>query len=249
MKKIRFICKLLALNFILLPAGIIQANALAVVQHKVNASAAGGTSLSVTVTATGGGNLLVAATMTKNAALVTSVSDGSNNFIRVGGAYQSGSNNSATDVWYWPKSSSGVTSITVNFNGATTNFCSMEVWEVSGFTLPVVDKAATISGTQSGGVATGAAVVTRTTNEFVVASDWTGGAVTANPKAGNEFTSGGDLDAGNDGFVSLIASTAASHQPAWTDNGANFTSSTVAFMEATSTYINNAKVGKAKLGF
>jgi len=98
---------------------------------------------------------------------------------------------------------------------------------------PVPDTASGVGpGVQAGGVATGAAVTTTSTNGFVVAIDVTQAHVTANPQAGNEFTFGGDITGNDNAFCSLNSTTAASHQPAWTDDGANFTSSTAAFKEA-----------------
>lgn len=214
--------------------------ALTVVQHGANRSTANSAQISITVTSTGSNNLLVAGTGNSDTRTVSSVSDGTNNFTQATSAagtdatYQS-------DVWYLLKSISGKTTITVTFSGAASTF-SKEVWfwEVSGFSSVVYDLGNNVTnGVQSGGSATGASVTTTGTTGFIVGIDKTQGSVTVNPKAGNEFTSGGDINSVSDAGCSLISSTAAAHQPVWTDNGTDFCSSTAAFKEGNHTNLIN----------
>ena len=218
---------------LLLPANPSVFAAVSVVQHKVNFSGSGASSISTTVTATGSGNLLIAGTISAHSHFpVISVSDGTNNFIKFPEATGIDILNDAqAEIWYLPQSTSGKTLITLTI-GSTSTFIGLEVWEVSGFTNPVPDATGTVNdGVQTGGTATGSAVRTRSSKGFIVGMDITEQAVSSNPAAGNEFTSGGDIDAGGDAFCSLISTTAATHQPSWTDNGNTFTSITAAFKE------------------
>jgi len=190
--------------------------------------------------ATGSGNLMVIGIMNDVGLSVTGVSDGTNNFKQFPNANGDDTTNGTTfetDVWYLPQTTSGKNTFTVTYSGNSTHFQSAEFWEVSGFTNPVVDTAAVVnSGTSNASQNDiGAAVTTSSTKGFVVGEVITQGNVSGgDPLAGNEFTSGGLADDGGNGYVSLISTTAASHQPQWGDNNASnlFTSSTAAFKEA-----------------
>lgn len=210
------------------------AAALTVVQHETTGtSALGGNTLTITLNqATGSGNLLVVGEMNDDSMLVSGVSDGTNNFTQIPNV-QAVDNVMYTDMWYLPLSTAGKTTITVTFSGTVNDFATMEVWEVSGFASPAVDVSMALSnGVQSGGFATGPVVTTTTTKEFIAALDQSSATVSQNPKTGNEFTSGGDIDTGNNGYCSLITTVAGAHQPAWKDNGASFESSVAAFRES-----------------
>ncbi len=207
--------------------------AVAVVQHKVHFHAGGASSISTTVTATGSGNLLVAATLSAQPHFLTiSVSDGTNSFIKFPEATGTDILNDAqAEIWYLPQSTSGKTLVTLTI-GASSDFIGLEVWEVSGFTNPVPDAVGVVNdGAQTGGTAAGSPVRTRSAKGFIVGMDLTSQSISSNPAAGNEFSSGGDIDAGGDAFCSLISTTAATHQPSWTDDGNTFTSITAAFKE------------------
>lgn len=222
--------------------------ALTVLHHVGTTGVNGG--LTLTVPATGNGNLLVVIVAFTDGVTVTSVSDGTNNFIQFPNAYvNSGTYDYfAMDVWYLPSSVSGKTTITLN-NTCCASFIDFEYWEVSGLTSPRPDVVASmVNGAQSGGLATGAAVTPANLNEFILAGDVTGGTVTGNPAGGNEFTSGGDIVNG-DGYISYISTSTASAQPVWTDSGAQFTSVTAAFTgSASRAYFYNAKIKNAKFG-
>jgi hypothetical protein len=206
---------------------------LVLVQHKVAASGANSNQITITVTSTGAGRLLVVGTGNNGGRTVTGVSDGTNNFTRATNA-AAGTGSLRTDIWYLLNSSSGKTTITVTYSGTAGTFLKIgNVWEVSGFTAAAFDTANNINGVGSGTTDTGATVTTTAAKGFVVGEIITPASIAQNPKAGNEFTAGGDISpSGNDGAgASLISGTAASHTPVWLDlaSGRNFMSSTAAF--------------------
>ncbi len=215
--------------------------AIAYVQSKLAKQGTGTpSSLAVTLTnPTAAGNLLVAMVVTVNSPThaPTGVTDGTTGFTQLPNAQVTWTGvftNVITDVWYLPSSNAGKTVFTLNVGSA----CSfLEIWvvEISGFTTPVPDGNPVTNGTAgSTGVAntnTGPTITTTATGAIVAACGTDTGSISANPKAGNEFSSGGD--ASGDAFCSLIPSSAAGHTPAWTDTGAtdNFTSTVAAFKE------------------
>lgn len=216
--------------------------AIAVVQHVAHrtTSGTGGAINAITVTATGAGNLLVVGTRNDGAPFTTvsGVSDGSTAFTQFPSAAVDGTSPVSgyqLDLWYLPVSASGKTTITVTW-GAAGNFTKDSwFWEVSGIATVATDgRNGVASGTASGVVMTGGAVTTTGTAGFLVGLCTPSNDVAANPKAGNEFSSGGDNLNGNGG-VSLISSTAASHTPVWdsTTSSDTFVSLTAAFAEAT----------------
>lgn len=206
--------------------------ALSVVQHKLANSAANSTTLDITVTSTGAGNLLVCGASNQGTRTVTGISGGGT-WVQFPSAEITVSGRE-TDIWYVVSSSSGVTTVTITYSGAAGTFSKTgEVWEVSGFTTAAEDGANTTSGNTAGGTMTGAAVVTTSTNGFVVGINGNAatGTIDQNPAAGNEFTSGGD-SVDRFGAVSLISSTAVSHTPAWhVTADVAFVASTAAFKE------------------
>lgn len=211
--------------------------ALSVVQHKVNHSVASSNQVAVTVTSTGAGNLLVVLTKSGGGYATTAVSDGTNSFTQFPGAAVTFTGGDASDCWYLKSSASGKTTITITVATSDTNSKDGWVWEVSGFTNPLTDvTGAVTNGTGSGTTLTGAAVTTHETTGFAVAMcDCNSGQVAAggNPKSGNEFSAGGDIASSGEGGVSLISTTAASHQPVWTGtvSGDTFGAITAAFKE------------------
>lgn len=204
------------------------------VQHTSSFSQVSSVISTVTVASTGAGNLLVVGTSNAGARTVTSVSDGTNSFTQAtnAAATSTGTGAGYSDVWYLLSSTAGKTTITVTWSGAAgTFFKDIFFWEVNGFISPVFGSANHVNqGAQSGGTATGASVTTASTQSFAVGIDSTNGTVSANPASGNAFTSGGNINAtsGNAG-CSLIASASGTYNPAWTDNGAIFASSTAIF--------------------
>ena len=211
-----------------------------VVQHKVADSATSAGSISVTVTATGSGNLIVACAgnLSYNEGVQSfadNATGGSNTYLEYVASLgtNNGSANVRSECWYvLGATHAGATSVTASWLQAN-NYRSIEVWEVSRTSGTWATDAANsiINGTGSGTTVTGASVTTSGSPSFVVGYILVGDSITVNPKAGNEFTAGGDISSFGAGAVSLITSTAASHTPVWTDNssGDSFASSTAAF--------------------
>jgi hypothetical protein len=144
------------------------------------------------------------------------------------------------DCWYLPSSTSGKTTITATFNGSPT-IREILYFEVSGavvsFSRDGVATNATVQ-TGSGTDDTGPSYTTHSTVGFVIGAVVVFNAVSVNPKAGNAFTAGGDIDATTgDAACSLISSSASSKQPVWTDagTGQKYQAMTVAFQDGSST--------------
>lgn len=214
--------------------------AISLVQHKFNSSASG-TTVAVTIAANSAGNLIVVgAGGGSSSVTVTGVTDnatgGSNTYVQASGARATATGH-MVDCWYVLSAAhAGATTVTVTFSGSISG--DAFVMEVSGFTNCALDVVGVVNnGAQSGGLAVGATVTTTSTTGFIIAADITNNAVGANPHSGNEFTSGGDVDANSNAACSLISTTAAAHQPVWDDNGTIFTSNTVAFKESSSTFV------------
>lgn len=208
-------------------------------QHKVGQSTANATTVDVTVTATTLGRLLVMLAGNGGARTVTGVATtaGANPFTQYSPTVAAVHTvlNFGCDAWWLASAPSGVTTWRVTFSGAAGTF-DKNGWffEVAGFTTPVVDAGNKVSnGTGASNTDTGASITTTATAGFACACVMTGDSITANPKAANEFSAGGDISASANAACSLIYSTAAAHQPAWTDTSAaiGFCSSTVSFKE------------------
>lgn len=210
-----------------------------VVQHKTNKNGAASTTLAITVTATGASNLLVVHGLSSDAVQqnVSGVSDGTTAFTQFPSAAVIGTgvnfNTVDTDWWYLPISSAGKTTITITWAGSV-GFREGWVAEVSGFISPIPDGTAnngTAGATASGTDATGPTLSTTGNPEFVAAAIGVGNTVSANPKAGNEFTAGGDNT--GDAWCSLITTVTGNHTPAWsvTTSGDVFITSMVGFKE------------------
>ena len=205
-----------------------------IVQHKTGQDQTNTNTVAVTVTSTVAGNLLIVCCANVYATTVTSVTDDKGNlYAQADQAVASSATGTlGTDIWYCVNPIGGVTTVTIHFAGVSAAFREGWVYEVSGFQNASFDTAGHVNDqVASASTDTGASVTTRSTNGIVVGVVATSHAVTANPKAGNEFTSGGDIQptTGN-AACSLISSTAAAHQPTWTDTtGGNYCSSTAAF--------------------
>lgn len=219
--------------------------AIAEVQHKASTSSASSVTSTCTVTSTGAGHLLIVALGNNAGRTVVSVSDGTNNFVQVPSAHASGGNHD-TDVWWLASSTSGKVTITVTWSGSAAVFVKdIWFWEVSGFTTPIVDVVA-IATPAGATTLNGASVTTTAAVGFVVGVVVDPNSVTVNPKAGNEFTAGGDIVNGDAG-CSLISASAAAHQPVWTSfaSGGTAGTSTVAFKESAPSGDVLVKVGGA----
>jgi hypothetical protein len=193
-------------------------------------STANSASAALPVESTGSGNLLVVAASDDGSRTVSSVTDGTHSFKQVTNAAAT-NQTTRTDIWYLASSATGTTTVTVTFSGAAGTFAKeLWFWEVRGINNPVVDAVAhTSAGAQSGGIATGAAVTTTGSADFVAAIDESSNMVSEDPTSGNEFVYGGSTDSNGNAACSLITTSASAHTPQWTDAGSSFANSTVAF--------------------
>lgn len=203
-----------------------------IIQHTSNGNNTGGTSaLPITVASTGAGNLLVVAIGWDAGLTISSVTDGTTGFTPATIA-QADNGTLKSDIYYLLSSNSGKTTITVNFSGTIT-FASAIVYEVSWVGgAAQFDVANNIESSAVDVVMTGAAVTSASNSGFIVGVVNPSDTTLANPKAGNEFTSGGDIEAHTSAAAcSKIASTADSHTPVWDGNAAGqaFVASTAAF--------------------
>ncbi len=200
-------------------------------------------SVAVTIAATGSGNLLVAFTGGgDHAVTIASVKDGAlNAFTQFpGAAYSSAPTNPdwMGDCWYLYPSVSGQTVITSTFSGPMASGSEIFLLEIQGVTAPVRDAVA-VQATAQTGVGSDDAGISVTaagaSDGICIGYITVANSVSTNPKTGNAFTSGGVIDATlGDAVCSLLAPSAAGHQPVWTDAGSGqfYQSMTVAFKEA-----------------
>lgn len=213
--------------------------AIVVVQHNKNDSGSTGlTTLAVTVSATASGNIIVVGVAGGNTTnTATGVTDngsgGSSTYTLVSGTAGGPDPGGGFTSFYWTTSShSGATTITATYSSV--DFPMVVVWEVSGFTTPVVDGTNTIDTTSGTTTANGASITTTGATSFVAAIITLDHSVSQNPKVGNEFTSGGDIGAATGGAgTSLVSVSAAAHQPVWlTTAAATYVSSTMGVKES-----------------
>lgn len=191
--------------------------------HQGTDSAANATTAQLTgITATLSGSLIVVGAANVGGRTVTGVTDNIGNAYTqaTGAAGAATAGTLGTDIWYRLSATSGVTSVTVTFSGAAGTF-NKDVWvdEVTGFTTAALDVANALNeGSGSATTDTGAAVTTTAAAGFVAAVIATGSGILTNPKAGNEFSAGGDVVANTlNAMCALISASAATHTPAWTD--------------------------------
>lgn len=184
------------------------------------------------------GSLIVVSAANVAGRTVTGVTDnlGTNVYVRAtSAAAVSTTGTLGSDIFYCLSANSGVTSVTITFSGAAgTDNKDGWVDEVTGFTTAAFDLANHVDNqTTAANVDTSAAIVTTSTNGFAMAVCATAGSVTVNPKAGNEFSAGGDIaPTTTNAACALISSTAASHQAQWTDSfGLTYCASIAAFKE------------------
>lgn len=206
------------------------------VQHKFGETAAIQATVPITVASTTAGNLVVVGACNTGTMTVTGVADdaagGTSVYTQVSGAQFNGTANDKGDVWWCSSIKNGVTTITITFSASDGSIKDGWAMEVSGLTGPVIDGSAAVVSNQSnvGTVDNGASVTTTATDGFVFGLVTTSNAISANPQAGNEFSAGGDIQGltGN-AACSLISTTAAAHQPKWTDGASTYGAATVAF--------------------
>jgi hypothetical protein len=216
----------------------VAAGAVSIIQHTTGYSTDHtGSTVTCALSATGASrNIIVGSASTTSAASAIFVSGISDN---QGNVYQLASNSrgvyeyAETEVWHSLGAVGGVTSLTITFSGTPGYYRACFAYEVSG-TLAFDSAAKVDSGTCLANVCTGASVTTATTTGFVLGIVLTD-PIDQNPKTGNEFTSGGDIDGlrGYGAAASLISGTAAAHQPVWHNDRASqhFVSSTAAYRQ------------------
>lgn len=224
------------------------ASAITLIQHTVGYSAAVTDSVSVTIGPAGAGHLLVVGIVNDNHLTVSKVTDDrSNTYVQAANAFSVGNYGHRSDIWYVLSAKPGVTTITAVFNKSSGAFPgtwdkTIFAFEVAGFTTSAkFDVANHTTYASSPGapflpnIGVGAPVTTTSDSGFIVGVISTNGLIQETPLAGNEFTSGGDLDSSPqfNASCSLISTSAGVHQPVWMDDyspgGTVYASSTAAF--------------------
>jgi len=201
-----------------------------------NSTTASQATVDATLTSTTGGNLIIVGAMADGSLTVSSVTDNIGNTYTHATNANLTANGRTTDFFYTLSATSGVTTVTATFSAADTSTKGIVVWEVSGLNSVAFDLAAATSGTAASANGNGASVTTTGTRGLVAALNYSNGTFSAtgpNMSANNEFTGAGARLASNAASaISLISTSAAAHQPAWSmTNGVTFTASTVAFKE------------------
>lgn len=211
-------------------------SAIAVVQHKKNSQISSGNTVPVTVTSTTNKLIVVATSRNGSSDSVSSVTDNIGNTYVQATSARGTFATATSDIWYCTNATSGVTTVTVTWGVTAATNRLAEVYEVSGYTTPILDVANHGNAAGSSNVITGASVTTNTTTDFVAAIVLTAGTIDQNPNAGNECTAGGDVIDGTlvSASCSILPATAASHNAAWHDTTAtpNETNSIAAFKES-----------------
>jgi hypothetical protein len=188
------------------------------IQHVVNHSCTGGgTSCVLAVSSTGSGHLIVIgfAATGANTKVITSVSGGGTyTHCTACTASISSPNSAASDISYTLNSSSGATSITVNYTSTGTAFVEMMEYSFSGssIALDVGNAVNNTTNTLRGGVSLTALTGTNDLLYQVIAAP--GVSVTAISGA---YTSATDFGTGNAFAVAI--NTATGTAPTWTFSG------------------------------
>jgi hypothetical protein len=199
--------------------------AIAIIQHVHSTSIDKGSTVTCQLSSTGAGrNIIVGAAVTGQFGVgVVSVTDNQGNIYTQAPGSRGSMGSYVSEIWHSLGTVAGVTNVSVAFfvppppvpeTDGYNKMCF--AYEVSG--AVTFDTAAKLSSQLCvGNLCTGASVTTATTTGFVlgvivVVMD----PIDQSPNAGNEFTSGGEIDSmGVGAAASLISSTAASHQPVW----------------------------------
>lgn len=186
----------------------------------------------------GKGNLVVAEVLNGNNAGGTvpsgvNFSDASAAFtICVGSASKNGTDE--VETWFLASAPASKQTVRVSFPTNTATDKQVVIYEVSGFTNPTYIAAAGTGAGASSGTPLSPIVSVNPVfgTSFIVAGIiTTGSGVTANPRVGNEFTSGGDTTGVSNAACSLFSSRGGKHQAQWTTSAATFTANIVAFVD------------------
>lgn len=193
-------------------------------QHKQNDHVGSASSLAVTVTSTTAGQDIIVcvgwagATTSQISSVADNASGGTNTYTKR--ATTLGSNASGNfavqcaDSLNTPRG--GATTITITYSGSM-SYQTAFVFTVSrtSGTSSFDIGGGTTNATGSTTTANGPSVTTTATG-YCIAAAVPNNTISASPKAGNEFTSGGDVQGNGPASASLMNSSAASHQPVWT---------------------------------
>jgi len=98
----------------------------------VNHDGAASNTDTVTISASTLGSLIVVGINMMDGLTVVSVTDGTNTYVQVPGAYISTTGLAATDIWYSQNSAAGITSVTITVSGTSTSLFRNTVVEYSG---------------------------------------------------------------------------------------------------------------------
>lgn len=141
-----------------------------IIQQLTNASGTG-TSQNTTITASQSGSLIIVGISASDASnTVSSVTDNkSQTYSQVSSARASDSTlNRFSDIWYFPNSTSGVTTITVNFTNSSASTIVSQVMEVANMvTSSPVDAHASASNIASSTTIVSGNVTTTANNDFI----------------------------------------------------------------------------------
>ncbi len=217
--------------------------AITLVQHAAIATAVNSTTATLTISATAAGSIIVVPTGSTFSRTATGVTDDQGNTYTLATGSAALNITGRCDTWYCLNPTAGVTSITVTYSGVASGFMKC-IWafEVAGFVNPAIDQVAKLDSTSSGGSTTftGPSITTTSPEGFATGVIMPTTSVTQNPKAGNAFTAGGDINTDNDAACSIIFSAAGTLTPVWLNAASgSFCAATVSFVEAPNGTNNN----------
>jgi hypothetical protein len=209
--------------------------AITLVQQDSSVSTANSVSASITISSTGVNSALVLCVGNFNSRTVVSVTDNQSNVYTQATGAAASQSTGRCDIWYCLTPVAGVTSITATYSGAASTF-SKELWafEFTGMTgvFTVDDVAKRDSAASGTSTFTGAPVTASQSSGCAVAVIIPTVNVIQNPKAGNAFNAGGEIDTSFNAACSLTFSSTGTYTPEWLTTGAgSFCSSTVLFSE------------------
>jgi len=152
--------------------------------------ATGSTSpVTVTPASTASGNAILVAICAPNNSVAVTITGVTDNLSQTytqnpSGASFRTTNNSAADIWYFPNTASGVTSISVSFTGTAASNIIVSALEVSNVaTSNIVDSSAVLNnGAATTSPVTGN-ITTTLSNDFIITSFATAAGVTLSPVA------------------------------------------------------------------
>jgi hypothetical protein len=128
----------------------------------------------------------------------------------------------------------GSTTFTATFSG-TGGGKTIGAVEITGFTSPVQDATQVDAafGTATGITTISGVSTTPSAVATLIASTLISDSISVNPKAGNEFSDGGDVASSGDAWCFKVNATASAHQAQWTaaSTGDDYQTQTISFVE------------------